>query len=80
MNYKCETDYDNPVGYLMLANPAIGISRDPNFKYELQLNWAKKVGEEYVEQDTPISVELGNNFAEGQIYNIVINVKKSVLE
>jgi len=73
-------DYNNPVGYLMLANPAIGISRDPNFKYELQLNWAKKVGEEYVEQVTPISVELGNNFAEGQIYNIVINVKRSVLK
>ncbi len=75
-------DYENqnPVGYLMLANPAIGKSRDENFKYELQLNWARKVGVEYVEQATPISVELGDNFTEGQIYNIVININSSVLD
>ena len=73
-------DYNNPVGYLMLANPAIGKSRDGNFKYELQLNWARKVGVEYVEQATPISVELGDNFTEGQIYNIVININSSVLD
>ena len=79
---KDEVDYENddPVGYLMLANPAIGKSRDENFKYELQLNWARKVGVEYVEQATPISVELGDNFTEGQIYNIVININSSVLD
>ena len=67
-------DYNNPVGYLMLANPAIGKSRDGNFKYELQLDWAKKVGDDFVVQGIPISVELGDDFAEGKIYNIVVTV------
>ena len=67
-------DYNNPVGYLMLANPAIGKSRDGNFKYELQLDWAKKVGDDFVVQGIPISVELGGDFAEGKIYNIVVTV------
>ena len=67
-------DYNNPVGYLMLANPAIGKSRDGNFKYELQLDWAKKVGDDFVVQGIPISVELSDDFAEGKIYNIVVTV------
>ena len=60
-----------PVGYLMLPKHTVYGQTE---KYQLCLNWAKKVDDVFIEQVDPIRYELNDDFAEGKIYNIVVTV------
>ena len=72
-------NYNDPIGYLMLASPTIGESRDPNFKYSLFLDFSSDRTSGFDSSGT-LSVDLDTEggFQEGKIYNIVVTIKSPV--
>ena len=84
------TDFSNPVGYIMLANPTVrqrfiqhpeNPDPDPSFKYQLVLKLSyTKNAEDKEKTITMDMVPPTDGFLEGMIYNIVINIKSSDLE
>ena len=67
-----DVDYENPIGYLMLASPTIAT----DFKYSLFLDFSSG-GTSGFDSSGTLSVDLDTNggFQEGRIYNIVVTIQ-----
>jgi len=68
-------DYDNPIGYLMLASPTIAGS----FKYSLFLDFSADDSKHNLGFDSTgtlsVDLDIDGGFKEGNIYNIVVTIQ-----